>query len=97
MIDALDECDKSQRIAVLRALSNMSQCSLVSIFVTSRLHEEDISKTFKKFHKIVIEAKPSDIEKYVRNKVENSDVVDTYDNGFRNLMVETISQRSQQM
>ena len=97
VIDALDECNKTQRNAVLRALINMSQCSQVSIFVTSRPHAEDISKAFKESHKIVIEAKPSDIKKYVYKKIENSDGVDTFDNGFRNLIVEKISQGSHQM
>ena len=52
VIDALDECNKSQRNAVLRALSKLCQCSPVSIFITSRPHAEDISKAFKKSHKI---------------------------------------------
>ncbi len=97
VIDALDECNKSKRNSVLRALSNLSECSPVSIFVTSRLHAEDISKAFKKSYKIVIEAKPSDIEKYVYNKVESNDGLDIFDNGFRNLIVEKISQGSHQM
>ena len=97
VIDALDECNKTQRNAVLRVLSNMSQCSLVSISVTSRPHAEDISKAFQKSHKIMIEAKPSDIKEYVLEKIENSDGVDAFDNGFRNLIVEKISQGSHQM
>ena len=97
VIDALDECNKSQRNAVLRALSNMSQCSSVSIFVTSRPHTKGISKAFKKSHKIMIEAKPSDIREYVYKTIENSDAVDTFDDGFRDLLVEKISQGSHHM
>ena len=97
VIDALDECNKSQRNAVLRALSKLSQCSPVSILITSRPHAEGISKAFKKFHKIVIAAEPSDIEKYVYDKLENSDGVDTFDTGFRNLIVKKISQGCHQM
>ena len=102
VIDALDECDKSQRNAVLRALSTMSQCTPVSIFVTSRPHAEDISKAFKNSHKIVIEAKPSDIEKYVYNKIEDSGGVGPLDigpldNEFKNLIIKKISQGSHQM
>lgn len=97
VIDALDECSKYQRKAVLRTLSNISQCSPVSILITSRPHAEDISKAFKGSHKIVIEAKPSDIKKYVENKIEDSDELDTIDNGFRDLIVERVSQGSHQM
>ena len=97
VIDALDECNKSQRNAVLRVLTSISKCSPVSMFVTSRPHAEDISKAFKKSQKIVIEAKPSDITKYVYNKIENSDGLDTLDNEFQNLIVEKISQGSHQM
>ncbi len=97
VIDALDECNKSQRNAVLRVLSNISECSRISIFVTTRPYAEDIAKAFKGSHKILIEAKPSDITKYVYNKIGNSDGFDTFDNGFRNLIVEKISQGSHQM
>ena len=97
VIDALDECNKSHRNEVLRVLSNMSEYPQVSIFVTSRPHVEDITKAFKKSQQIVIEAKPSDITKYVYNKIENSDGLDTFDIGFRNLVVEKISQGSHQM
>ena len=97
VIDALDECNKSQRNAVLRVLSNISKCSPVSMFVTGRPHAENISKAFKKSEKIVIEAKRSDITKYVYNKIENSDEFETFDDGFRNLIVEKISQGSHQM
>ena len=97
VIDALDECNKSQRNAVLRVLSNISQCSLVSMLITSRPHPEDIPKAFKGSDKIVIKAKPSDMRKYVDNKIENSDALDTLDNGFRDLIVEKVSQGSHQM
>lgn len=97
VIDALDECTKSQRNAVLRVLTNISQCSSVSMLITSRPHAEDISKAFEGAHKIVIEAMPSDIKKYVDNKIEDSDALDTVDNGFRDLIVERVSQASHQM
>ena len=97
VIDALDECNKSQRSAVLRALSKLCQCSPVSMFITSRPHAEDISKVFKKSHKIVIEAEPSDIKKYVHDKLNNSVEVDTIDFEFRNLIVNKISQGCHQM
>ena len=97
VIDALDECSKSQRGAVLRALNNISQSSPASIFVTSRPHAEDVSKAFKRSHRVLIEARSSDIKKYVDNKVENSDALDTSDNRFRNLIVEKVSQASHQM
>ena len=97
VIDALDECNKNQRNGVLRALSNLSQCSPVSISITSRPHAEDIWKAFKESHKIEIKAEPSDIKKFVYNKIENSGGVDTFDNGFRNLIVEEISQECHQM
>ena len=97
VIDALDECSKSQRNAVLRVLGNISQCSSVSMLITSRPHAEDISKAFNGSHKIVIEAKPSDIKKYVDNKIEDSDGLDAIDNKFRNLIVERVSQGSHQM
>ena len=97
VIDALDECSKSQRKAVLRTLRNVSQCSPVKILITSRPHAEDISKAFKGSYNIVIEAKPSDIKKYVENKIEDSDELDTIDNGFRDLIVERVSQGSHQM
>ena len=92
VIDALDECNKSQRSSVLRVLSNISECSPISIFVTSRPHAEDIWKAFKESRKIEIEAKPSDIAKYVHDKIEKSDGLDTFDDGFRDLIVEMISQ-----
>ena len=47
--------------------------------------------------RFVIEAEPSDIEKYVHDKLDNSDGVDTFDLGFRNLVVEKISQGCHQM
>ena len=97
VIDALDECTKRQRNAVLRVLTNISQCSSVSMLITSRPHAEDISKAFRGAHKIVIEAMPSDIKKYVDNKIEDSDALDTVDNGFRDLIVERVSQASHQM
>ena len=97
VIDALDECNKSQKSAVLRALSKLCQCSPVSMFITSRPHAEDISRVFKKSHKKVIEAEPSDIEKYVHDKLDNSDGVDTFDFEFRNLIVNKISQGCHQM
>ena len=97
VIDALDECRKSERNAVLRVLSTISQCSPVSMLITSRPHAEDISKAFKGSQKIAIEAKPSDIKKYVDNKIEDCDGLDTIDNGFRDLIVERVSQASQQM
>lgn len=97
VIDALDECRKSQRNAVLRVLGNISQCSSISMLITSRPHAEDISKAFNGSHKIVIEAKPSDIKKYVDNKIEDNDGLNTVDNKFRDLIVERVSQGSHQM
>ena len=97
VIDALDECSKSQRNAVLRTLTKICQCSPVSMLITSRPHAQDISKAFEGSHKIVIEAKPSDIKKYVENKIADSDELETIDNAFRDLIVEGVNQGSHQM
>ena len=97
VIDALDECTKSQRNAVLRTLNKICQCSPVSMLITSRPHAQDISKAFEGSHKIVIEAKPSDIKKYVENKIADSDELETINNGFRDLIIEGVNQGSHQM
>ena len=97
VIDALDECTKSQRSAVLRTLNNICQCSPVCMLITSRPHAQDISKAFEGFPKIVIEAKPSDIKKYVENKIADSDELETIDDRFRDLIVEGVNQGSHQM
>ena len=97
VIDALDECEKCQRNTVLKGLKRLSECTSISILITSRPHPQDISKAFKGLPRIAIEANRADLTKYVRSRIENSDDPDAFDKNFQDLVVERISQGADPM
>ncbi|KAG5801197.1 hypothetical protein H9Q71_014222 [Fusarium xylarioides] len=71
ILDALDECDRSTREDLMRALSNLTnQCSKVRVFISSR-HDEDILRHFRGTPVMTIQATDNeqDISSFVEDKL----------------------------
>jgi hypothetical protein len=97
IIDALDECAKNHRNAMLRGLDMLQKRTCMRMFVTSRPHAEDIKQAFELSPTILIEATSSDLKKYVSSEIENSDDPNSIDEEFKNEIIEVISQKANDM
>lgn len=98
IIDALDECDKEQRKAILRGLSSLQKKSSIRIFLTGRPHlDDDIRRSFGAPLQVEIGAADSDLEIYLSMKIDDSDNVDVIDEDFKAEIVVKITQGARQM
>jgi hypothetical protein len=74
VIDALDECDREQRQALISALQHImaNSASLIKVFVSSR-YEPDIRSSMEKALHVRISASESlgDMEAFIQHKLEH--------------------------
>lgn len=71
VFDALDECDQdTQRKELLPLLQRMARDG-ISIFLTSHPGPEDIKQAFCYASRIEIMAQDTDIERYIRHKINH--------------------------
>ena len=98
VIDALDECAKEHRKALLRALSRLQMKSSVRIFLSSRPHlDDDIRRAFVAPLQVEIGAADSDLAIYLSMKIDDSDNVDVIDEDFKAEIIVKITQGARQM
>lgn len=98
VIDALDECEERQhRQTFMRVLQTLRNQPKVKLFITSRPHAQDIKTAFISASQIMIEAKDSDLRRYLSTKIENSDVVELIDEYFKIEIVNKVTDRANKM
>jgi hypothetical protein len=75
LVDGIDECEKRDRSMLLSMLKDLANLrgGRVRVFATSRPHAQDIQQVFKAFARLDIVATKSDIEVFVRHRLENND------------------------
>ncbi|KAI9807287.1 MAG: hypothetical protein M1833_000030 [Piccolia ochrophora] len=98
IIDALDECEgvnnRKDFLQFLRSLEGTS----VRVFVTSRPYLDDIKKTLSSSPHLKIEARDSDIEKYIINRIAKEEAIeDLIDESLKEEMIHTIVTGAQGM
>lgn len=98
IIDALDECAKAQRKALLRALSSLHMKSSVRILLTGRPHlDDEIRSAFGPPLQIEIGAADSDLAVYLSMQIDDSDNVDVIDEDFKAEIISKITREARQM
>ncbi|KAL8798444.1 MAG: hypothetical protein Q9182_006651 [Xanthomendoza sp. 2 TL-2023] len=95
VIDAIDECDSRYRTGVLELIKLLQ--GHARILITSRPHSEDISTALKSSPQIPIMAHSEDLERYIDQKIDDSDACDEMDHKFRGKVVRKIIQSAQEM
>ncbi|KAL8802592.1 MAG: hypothetical protein Q9200_006532 [Gallowayella weberi] len=95
VIDALDECEPRYRSGILELIKLLK--GYAKVFITSRPYPEDISKVLKSKPQIPIMAHSEDLERYIDQKIEDSDVCDEVDHNFRGDIIQKIIQSTQGM
>ena len=98
IIDALDECDElSHRRVVLDFIQRLKEILGVRIFVTSRQRPHDINVVFQAYPQIEIEARESDLMRYMYQEIRGANVEDFVDEKFAKEIVDTIIKKAQGM
>lgn len=98
VIDALDECDKSRnRKPLLLLFQRLQKISNISLFVTSRQNFQDIIDVFSRYPQITITAHNVDLERYMRQEMENYSIEETVDDSFVNGIISAIITKAQGM
>ncbi|KAL8852925.1 MAG: hypothetical protein Q9221_002175 [Calogaya cf. arnoldii] len=95
IFDALDECESTCRKGLLKHLHELK--GFAKVFVTSRPYPDDIREAFRCTPQIEIKAHHADLERYVNEKIINSDVSDEIDDAFQKDIVRKIVQGAQEM
>ncbi|KAL8686613.1 MAG: hypothetical protein Q9224_005392 [Gallowayella concinna] len=95
VIDALDECEPGYRTGILEVIKILK--GHAKIFITSRPYLEDISKGFKSSPQIPIKAHSEDLERFIDQKIEESDASDEMDHTFRGEIVQKIIESAREM
>ena len=97
IIDALDECNLTQRKVLLPLFSVLQKAS-VNILATSRPHSQDLERTLGNQIKIDVRAAESDIQRYVSVQVEeDEDLMDLLADELREKIVSTLVNKSNGM
>ena len=87
VVDALDECEKSQRRILLNAIKQLSDARF-RIFTTCRPYLGDVRRCFKDSPKIFVRADSDDVKNYLRTRLEEE--ITEYTK-LNNQIVESIS------
>jgi len=97
VLDALDECEKDQRIQLIGVLNNVLENALkpVKIFVSSR-PDGDIKEMFENEKKVYIQAadNQNDISKFIRREIVKHRRWKRMDVTLREDIVETLQTRA---
>ena len=64
ILDALDECEISQRRKILKMIKQLNSVS-VRVLATSRPHLQDVQKFFENTPQIIVEADTEDLKRYL--------------------------------
>ena len=98
VIDALDECDEGKhRQAFIEVLHTIREQANIRILITSRPHPQDIKKAFASASQVTVEARDSDLRKYLAKEIENSDAVELIDGPFQVEIIEKITNKANKM
>lgn len=97
VVDALDECDLKYRKGFLRSLSNLQKDQSLSIFVTSRSYEDHVNQLFGSCPRMKIQARESDLRRYILGEIEESHEIDAIDDDLKTTIVERVVEGAQNM
>lgn len=96
IIDALDECEKSNASSFLETLLRIHEGSPCNILVTSKnIHY--IARAFQKFPKLEIRANEADVEKYLRTRVSSLPAIIRRDAELQKEIIASISKAANGM
>jgi hypothetical protein len=90
VIDALDECAADHRESILNFITELRKYLHARVLITSRQHLDDINRILKDDRKILIEASPEDLSKYISFKILNGKVKDKVDGLLAHKIVERL-------
>jgi hypothetical protein len=98
-IDALDECNESQRRLFLQCIAAPVDNNSVRVFFTGRLYiEEVLPKSIRcTIQTIYLEANPEDIRRYVSRQLELDPNHDDMDDEFKNEIMYRIVETADRM
>ena len=97
VIDALDECEASQRRKLLGFLYAARTRLSIRVFITSRSYSDEIIKKFDPIQRLKIEAHKSDLRRYIVQAIENSDHAEVINNDFQQQIVNKVCAAAQNM
>ncbi|KAL8645740.1 MAG: hypothetical protein Q9226_007163 [Calogaya cf. arnoldii] len=95
MFDALDECESTCRKGLFKHLDELKGSA--KVFVTSRPYPDDVREAFRCTSQIEIKAHSADIERYINERIRNSDISDDIDDAFQREIVKKVVQGAQEM
>ena len=97
VIDALDECEASQRKKLLGFLCAARRKPCMRIFITSRSYPEHVITQFDPAQKTIIEADESDLRRYIMQAIEDSDNAEVIDSDFQQVIVDKVCAAAKNM
>lgn len=97
VIDALDECEASDRRKLLEFLCAARTQPSIRVFITSRSYSDKIIAQFDPTQRLKIEAHKSDLRRYIVKAIEKSDHAKVIDNDFQREIVHKVCAAAQNM
>ncbi|KAF4822652.1 Vegetative incompatibility protein HET-E-1 [Colletotrichum siamense] len=94
VLDALDECEQSQRRRLLHAIEELAQCDIIKILVTSRSHLPDIEDFLACHTQIPIQAHDGDLTVYMQRLISDEDQYGIIDEEFANHIMKQMTSRA---
>ncbi|KAL3294530.1 ankyrin repeat-containing domain protein [Colletotrichum asianum] len=94
VLDALDECEQSQRRRLLHAIEELAQCDTIKILMTSRSHLPDIEEFLACHTQIPIQAHDGDLTVYMQRLISEEDQYGIIDEEFANYIIKQMISRA---
>ncbi|KAF4478171.1 NF-kappa-B inhibitor cactus [Colletotrichum fructicola Nara gc5] len=94
VLDALDECEQSQRRRLLHAIEELAQRDSIKILVTSRSHLPDTEDFLACHPQIPIQAHDGDLTAYMQHLISEKDQYGIIDEEFANHIKEHMIARA---
>ncbi|KAK2016442.1 hypothetical protein LZ32DRAFT_689113 [Colletotrichum eremochloae] len=84
VLDALDECDQSQRRKLLEVVKQLVQCRSIRLLITSRTQIPDIQASLRIYPQVSIQAHDTDLRVYMQHLIFEKDEYGIIDEEFAN-------------
>ncbi|KAK3946180.1 hypothetical protein QBC46DRAFT_1825 [Diplogelasinospora grovesii] len=92
IIDALDECETTNRGRFLEPVTRLTKAGNVRLLVTSRPHIQDVNDRFEGQPSLRIEAQADDVRKYLYQELDHGGIRDIADDSFIDRLVQRLTE-----